>query len=168
VAMEPGIKRLIERIARANEERFRDGYGNVDKEALSSFVLDEFERIHEDAFPTLEEEGARFFVWEAIRGMFRATRSGLSAESGDDGQPMLPHMEEVVGVKLTIPATGGRYDAKDAIDCALWELEAVAVDYEQRADALLQHRRFVMALIAHMREQGFAETDTVRKLYKSA
>jgi hypothetical protein len=168
MAMEPTIRRLVARIARTNEERFRDGFGNVDKEALAEFVLDEFERTHEDAFPVLEEAGARFFVWEAIRGMFRATRSGLNAESDESGQLTLPHMEEVVGVKLTVPSTGGRHDAKDTIDCALWELEAVAVYYEEQADNLLQHRRFVLALIAHMRERDFAPTDTVRKLYKSA
>ena len=50
----------------------------------------------------------------------------------------------------------------------MWELEAVADDYERRSDTMLQHRRFCRALLREMKSRGFAETDTVRKLYRVA
>lgn len=168
MAMEPTIKRLVSRIAQENKERFRDDFGNLDKNGLTSFILDEFERVHEDAFDCLEEEGARFFVWETIREIGRGTRSGMKAQKAEDGQLALPGLEEVARTELTVPGVGGRSDNKLAIDCTLWELEVIAAYYEEQADVLMQHREFVLALAAHMREQGFVAGATVRDLYRKS
>lgn len=168
MAMEPTLRRLVSRIAQENKERFRDDFGNLDKGGLVSFVLDEFERTHEDIFPTLEEEGARYFVWETIREQGRRTRSGMKANKTDDGQLALPGLEEVQRTELTIPGVGGKSDNKLAVNCTLWELEVVAAFYEEEADALLQHREFVLALIAHMKQHGFTEGSTVRDLYRKS
>ena len=107
MAMEQTIKRLVARIAQMHKEDFRDDFGNLDKNGLTAFVLDEFERTHADVLPTLEEEGARFFVWETIREMGRGTRSGMKAEKTEDGQLALPGLEEVVRTELTVPGVGG-------------------------------------------------------------
>lgn len=171
MAMEQNIKRLVLRMAREAESRFRDKNGGIDKDALTAFVLDEFERTHEDALSVLEQEGARFFVWEAIRELFRNTRSvmgsGVEEDKDDPLQPTLPSLEMVKDIKLTVPVESG-HDTKDLVGCMLWELDAVSRDYERRAETMLQHRKFVRALASHMRRRGFSETDTVRKLYKVA
>ena len=44
----------------------------------------------------------------------------------------------------------------------------IAAYYEEQADVLMQHREFVLALAAHMREQGFAPGATVRDLYRKS
>lgn len=161
------LRRLVLRIARTNEERFKDAAGKVDKRALADYVLD---HLDPDMLPVLEREGSRFFVWEAIRGSYRATRTGMKggAKKINHLQPCLPSFEAVKGVKLTIPAAGGEYGTKDAPDCALWELEAVEEDYGKGIDDLIWHRAFVAALIKEMRRRGFGPGDTVRKLYGAA
>lgn len=165
MAMDQGIKRLVRRIAQENKSRFRDGFGNLDKNTLVAFVMDEFERIHEDAIATLEEEGTRFLIWEVIREDGRGTRSGLKAAKNPDGQLALPGLEEVAATELPIPGVGGHSDNKLAVDCTLYELEVVAAYYEEQADVLMQHREFVLALIEHMRRGGLRDSQTVRDLY---
>ena len=165
MAKDYGLRRLIVRRAAEFQDECKNQLGVVDKAALTERVLDALEETDPKLLDTLEAEGARYFVSEAIRETYRATRHGMKGEEGEE-QPALPELDAVRGVMLTVPVEAG-HDTKEIMDCALWELQAVADDYERRADSMLQHRRFVLALVRTMRNRGFGPADTVRGLYRA-
>lgn len=165
-----GIKRIILRIVRENQDRFKDGFGDIDKEAMTAFVLDELERVDPEFLEMLEREGARQFIWEAIREMHRGTRKGMKAEIeeaiAEAMQPRLPSFEEVEKITLSVPVGSTDHRAKDLPDCALWEVDATADDYGKRGHALLQHGRFLENVSHYMNLAGCGQTDTVRDFYR--
>lgn len=169
--VDSGIKRIILRIVRENQERFKDGLGDIDKEAMTAFVLDELERVDPDFLEMLEREGARQFVWEAIREMHRKTRKDMVAEIAEvveeATQPRLPSFAEVEKITLSVPVGVANHSAKDLPDCALWEVDATADDYNKRGHSILQHGQFLENLARLMKRAGCKRTDTVRDFYEA-
>jgi len=168
MAKDMRLKQLVAKTASLYEDDFKNEEGAIDKDALTSFVLSELEE-REAVGAALEEEGARFFVWEVIREKYRKTHKDMKTQveeaMAEMLQPRLPSFEEVRRITISVPSGASSHDTKNLLDCALWEVEAAEDDYGKRAASMLEHQRYLQALATHMQRKGFSESDKVSKLY---
>jgi hypothetical protein len=169
--MDPELRRLVENLAGRIEGRHVDAYGTIDKEAMHTDTLDEFDEEYADVVPVALRGGWSFFVWEVLRKRYGRSRNKgvaemLREQEDEEAQPRLPSQEWAEFAVYNVPVGGGKYEAKRVARLSTEEVRATRREYEKRGREMFQQARPLAVFEREMDKRGFGPTDTVRDLYR--